>query len=183
MSSIGGGSSLSRKKNKSEANAQDERLEVPVLQVGDEVPNFTCDSTMGLFNLHDVIDGSFAVFVTFLYGFDPVATTEIGMLSKLKEEFAARDVKLVALCVDTKENHRKWIEDIQELQDCEVWFPIIADYNAEFSRLLNLVKPKVDLGGRMTGGVESHSHFFCTLPGRECEAQPAPRHPCDDNGH
>jgi len=64
------------------------------------------------------------------------------MLSKLKKEFQARECKLIALCVDTKENHRKFIEEAQELQDCEVWFPIIADHNAEISRLLNLVKPK-----------------------------------------
>lgn len=83
------------------------------------------------------------VLVTFLFGFDPVATTEMGMLSKLKAEFQARECKLVTLCVDSKENHRKWIEEVHELQDCEVWFPIIADHNAEISRLLNLVKPKV----------------------------------------
>ena len=60
-----------------------------------------------------------------------------------KDEFDQRDAKLVALCVDTKENHRKWIEDVQELQEVVVWFPIIADENAEISRLLNLVKPMV----------------------------------------
>lgn len=65
------------------------------------------------------------------------------MLSKLKDEFQARECKLVTLCVDSKENHRKWIEEVHELQDCEVWFPVIADHNAEISRLLNLVKAKV----------------------------------------
>eukprot|EP00565_Helicotheca_tamesis_P002864 CAMPEP_0185735034 /NCGR_PEP_ID=MMETSP1171-20130828/24156_1 /TAXON_ID=374046 /ORGANISM="Helicotheca tamensis, Strain CCMP826" /LENGTH=50 /DNA_ID=CAMNT_0028405203 /DNA_START=82 /DNA_END=231 /DNA_ORIENTATION=+ len=27
------------------------------LQVGDEVPNFVCDSQVGIINLHDAIDG------------------------------------------------------------------------------------------------------------------------------
>lgn len=125
-----------------EKEAEDDALTVPVLQVGDEVPDFTCDSTAGLFNLHEVIDGGFAVLVTFLYPFDPVATTELGMLAKLKDEFAARETKLLCLAVDTKENARKWIEETQEVQDCAVWFPIVADHNAEVSRLLNLVKPK-----------------------------------------
>mmetsp|Transcript_98806 Transcript_98806/g.282500 ORF Transcript_98806/g.282500 Transcript_98806/m.282500 type:complete len:135 (+) Transcript_98806:277-681(+) len=70
---------------------------------------------------------SFAVIITFARDFDPVGTTEIGMLAKLKDEFEARDVKVVAIGVDSKSNHRKWIEEIQELQDCEVYFPIIAD--------------------------------------------------------
>jgi hypothetical protein len=30
-------------------------------QIGDEMPNFTTDSTVGMFNLHEIIDGSFAV--------------------------------------------------------------------------------------------------------------------------
>jgi len=105
----------------------DESIVVPVLQLGDEVPNFVCDSTTGMFNLHDIVDGSFAVIITFARDFDPVGTTEIGMLAKLKDEFEARDVKVVAIGVDSKSNHRKWIEEIQELQDCEVYFPIIAD--------------------------------------------------------
>lgn len=84
------------------------------------------------------------VLATFLHSFDPVGTTELGMLSKLKEEFKARECTLLTLGVDTKDNHRKWIEDVQILQSCEVWFPIISDHNAEISRLLNLVKPNVN---------------------------------------
>jgi len=121
----------------------DESIVVPVLQLGDEVPNFVCDSTTGMFNLHDIVDGSFAVIITFARDFDPVGTTEIGMLAKLKDEFEARDVKVVAIGVDSKSNHRKWIEEIQELQDCEVYFPIIADQNAEISRVFGLVKPQM----------------------------------------
>mmetsp|Transcript_22579 Transcript_22579/g.50954 ORF Transcript_22579/g.50954 Transcript_22579/m.50954 type:complete len:223 (-) Transcript_22579:538-1206(-) len=132
-----------KKKKKNDREAMDEALSVPVLQLGDEVPEVTCDSTMGMFNLHDVVDGAFSVIVTFLFPFDPVGTTELALLAKLKDEFDQRDAKLVALCVDTKENHRKWIEDVQELQEVVVWFPIIADENAEISRLLNLVKPMV----------------------------------------
>lgn len=32
-----------------------------MLQIGDEIPDFTSDSTVGMFNLHEVIDGSFTV--------------------------------------------------------------------------------------------------------------------------
>lgn len=149
---------MSRRRGKKKEKEVDESIVVPVLQLGDEVPNFVCDSTTGMFNLHDIVDGrwvgagaaqlpdaaaatcrhinprdhtyfppSFAVIITFARDFDPVGTTEIGMLAKLKEEFEARDVKVVAIGVDSKSNHRKWIEEIQELQDCEVYFPIIAD--------------------------------------------------------
>ena len=52
---------MSKKKKKSDKDALDESLAVPTLQIGDEIPEMTVDSTMGLFNLHDLIDGSFAV--------------------------------------------------------------------------------------------------------------------------
>ena len=131
------------KRAKNDKNAIDESLAVPVLQIGDEVPQFTADSTMGMFNFHDLIDGAFSIVVTFRNSFDPVSTTEIGMLAKLKEEFKERDVRVLGLCVDTKDNLRKWTEEIQELQDCgDIWFPIICDTNADISRLFGLVKNK-----------------------------------------
>jgi hypothetical protein len=49
------------KKKKNDNEAEEDSLEVPVLQLGDEIPDFTCDSTTGMFNFHEVIDGSFAV--------------------------------------------------------------------------------------------------------------------------
>jgi predicted secreted acid phosphatase len=50
-----------KKKKKSERDEIDEALSVPTLQIGDEIPDFTSDSTVGMFNLHEVIDGSFTV--------------------------------------------------------------------------------------------------------------------------
>ena len=103
----------------------------------------TADSTMGMFTLHDLIDGAFSIIISFRDSFDPVSTTEMGMLAKLKDEFQERDCRLLGLCVDTKENLRKWTEEVDTLQDCgDIWFPIICDHNAEISRLFGLVKDK-----------------------------------------
>jgi len=108
-------SSVTKKERskKTRKKAFDDALDVPVLQIGDEVPNFTCDSTVGMFTFHDIIDGNFAVLVSFPANMDPVGTTEIGMLSKLREEFEARGVRLIALGVENKQEHRKWIEEIE----------------------------------------------------------------------
>ena len=86
------------------------------LQVGDSVPNFSCDSTLGVTTFHEVLDGQFSLLVTFPRNFEAVGTTEMGQIAKLKEEFEARNVKVFALSVDTKMNHRRWISDIEELQ-------------------------------------------------------------------
>ena len=57
------------------------------LQVGDEAPNFTCDSHLGMITLHEVLDGQFSMLVTFPHDFEAVATTELGAIAKLQEEF------------------------------------------------------------------------------------------------
>ena len=60
------------------------------LQIGDEVPNFTADSHLGMITFHEVLDGQFSVLVTFPNDFEAVATTELGAMAKLKEEVRVR---------------------------------------------------------------------------------------------
>ncbi|CAM9151933.1 unnamed protein product [Hapterophycus canaliculatus] len=110
------------------------------LQIGDEIPNFTCDSHMGSITLHSYINSGWGVIFTYPRNNDPVSCTELGMLSKLAEEFDERNCKLLAIGVDSKIGHRNFIKDVQELQDCELTFPIIADASGEVFSLLGLVR-------------------------------------------
>jgi hypothetical protein len=50
-----------------------------------------------------------------------------------KGEFDIRNVKVIALSVDSVESHKGWINDINETQHVEVNFPIIADENREIA--------------------------------------------------
>ena len=72
-----------------------------VIDVGDEVPSFNLDSQVGRLSFHDVIDGKWCLLVTFGTAFDPVATTDLGMLAKLNDEFLSRNIFVLALGVDT----------------------------------------------------------------------------------
>lgn len=69
--------------------------------VGDEVPTFNLDSQMGRIAFHEIIDGKWCLLVTFCSAFEPVATTDIGMLSKLAEEFDARNIFVIAVGNDS----------------------------------------------------------------------------------
>ena len=71
-----------------------------------------------------------------------MGTTELGYMAKLSEEFEARNVKLFALACESKDAHRRWLEETEELQDCKVGFPMIADETGEIARLFGLVRPK-----------------------------------------
>ena len=57
-------------------------------------------------------------------------------------EFAQRNVKVIALSIDSVESHREWIKDINETQNTEVDFPIIADENRKISELYDFIHPK-----------------------------------------
>ncbi|KAJ1457419.1 thioredoxin-like protein [Pelagophyceae sp. CCMP2097] len=110
------------------------------LQVGDEMPNFTADTTVGRLSYHDMIDGVWSVLVSFPPKSDAVATTEMGQLSKLMSDFEARNVRVFGLSCNTADRHRETITDVEELEDCKVNFPIIADADAHVAGLLGLVR-------------------------------------------
>jgi alkyl hydroperoxide reductase subunit AhpC len=73
--------------------------------------------------------------------FTPVCTTELGATAKLKDEFAKRNVKVIALSVDPVDSHKKWIEDINDTQKTKVNFPIIADADRKVSLLYDMIHP------------------------------------------
>jgi alkyl hydroperoxide reductase subunit AhpC len=63
------------------------------------------------------------------------------LTAKLKDEFAKRNVKVIALSVDPVDSHKKWINDINETQNTKVNFPIIADADRKVSTLYDMIHP------------------------------------------
>lgn len=100
---------------------------VRFLDVGDPVADFSLDSQVGRIDFHDLIDGKWCLIVTFGSAFDPVATTDIGMLSRMEMEFESRNLAVVCIGNDTLPNYRKWIKDIEEIQAVRVTVPLMAD--------------------------------------------------------
>ncbi|NBO58256.1 MAG: peroxidase, partial [Chitinophagia bacterium] len=59
----------------------------------------------------------------------------------LKEEFAKRNVKVLAVSVDPLDKHKQWVSDINETQQCTVDFPIIADEDRKVATLYDMIHP------------------------------------------
>ena len=59
------------------------------------------------------------------------------MMAKLQKEFEARGVSIYALSIGSKMDHRKWVEEVEELQDCKILFPIICDVNGSVRSTFN----------------------------------------------
>ncbi len=114
------------------------------IKLGDIAPDFEQASSQGSIRFHDWIGDSWAVLFSHPADFTPVCTTELGLTAKLKEEFSKRNVKAIALSVDPVDSHLKWIEDINDTQNTEVNFPIIADADRKVSDLYDLIHPNAN---------------------------------------
>tara|TARA_R110002049_G_scaffold38486_2_gene119524 strand:+ start:99 stop:725 length:627 start_codon:yes stop_codon:yes gene_type:complete len=111
------------------------------IRLGDTAPDFRINSTQGEIRFYEWLGNSWGVLFSHPADFTPVCTTELGRTASLAEEFAKRDVKVIALSVDDVESHQTWIKDIDETQGSHVNFPIIADPNKEVAMLYDMIHP------------------------------------------
>ena len=114
------------------------------LRLGDTAPDFEQDTSEGRIRFHEWLGDSWGVLFSHPADFTPVCTTELGLTANLKDKFAERNVKVIALSVDDVTSHNGWIEDINETQGCTVNFPIIADADRKVAELYDMIHPNAD---------------------------------------
>jgi thioredoxin-dependent peroxiredoxin len=113
------------------------------LQLGQEAPNFTAETTEGQLDFHSYLGGSWGILFSHPKDFTPVCTTELGYMAKLKPEFDRRNVKVIGLSVDASVDHEAWAKDIEETQGARPNFPIIADADFKVSKLYGMLPESV----------------------------------------
>jgi thioredoxin-dependent peroxiredoxin len=111
------------------------------LRLGDIVPNFTANTTEGEIELYNYLGQGWGVLFSHPADYTPVCTTELGKTALLKYEFEKRNVKVLAVSVDGIEKHFSWRNDINETQQCNVDFPIIADEDKTVANLYDMIHP------------------------------------------
>ncbi|MDR7898150.1 peroxiredoxin [Thermosynechococcus sp. JY1334] len=111
------------------------------LKLGDVVPNFTQASSMGEINFYEWAGDSWVVLFSHPADYTPVCTTELGEVARLRSEFEKRNVKTLALSVDSVESHLGWIKDIEEVNNVKVDYPILADEDKKVSNLYDMIHP------------------------------------------
>ena len=114
------------------------------LRIGDIAPDFSQDSTAGPISFHAWLGNSWGLLFSHPKDFTPVCTTELGATARLKEEFARRNVKVLAVSVDSVESHRRWVGDIAETQGAAVNFPILGDPDRKVSDLYGMIHPNAN---------------------------------------
>jgi len=111
------------------------------IRLGDTAPNFTAKTTQGDINFHEWLGESWGLLFSHPADYTPVCTTELGMTAKLKGDFEKRNVKAIAVSVDGMDSHKGWINDINETQNTNVQFPLIADDDRQVAELYDMIHP------------------------------------------
>ncbi|MCK0135568.1 peroxiredoxin [Arenibacter sp. S6351L] len=111
------------------------------LRIGDDAPNFKARTTEGEIDFHQWLGNSWGILYSHPADYTPVCTTELGRTAQLKEDFAKRKTKVLAVSVDDLDSHYGWVKDINETQNCNVDFPIIADNDKNVATLYNMIHP------------------------------------------
>lgn len=111
------------------------------LRLGDTAPDFQAETTAGPISFHEWLGDSWGVLFSHPADYTPVCTTELGATAKLKDEFDKRNVKVAAVSVDPLDSHHGWIGDINETQNTEVNFPLIADKDRKVANLYDMIHP------------------------------------------
>jgi thioredoxin-dependent peroxiredoxin len=111
------------------------------LRLGDIAPDFTAETTQGTINFHEWLGTSWGMLFSHPADFTPVCTTELGKTALLKDDFAKRGVKVIAVSVDDLDSHGRWVPDIEEVNGVTVNFPIIADADKNVANLYDMIHP------------------------------------------
>jgi len=111
------------------------------LRLGDIAPDFQAETTQGPISFHEWLGDSWGVLFSHPADFTPVCTTELGTVANYVPEFQKRNTKVIALSVDGLDSHKEWIKDINETQNTEVNFPIIADEDKKVANLYEMLHP------------------------------------------
>ena len=111
------------------------------LRLGDMAPNFKAQTTAGEIDFYEYLGNSWGILFSHPADYTPVCTTELGKTALLKDEFAKRDVKVLAVSVDPLDRHAGWVNDINETQNVQVDFPLIADSDRNVATLYDMIHP------------------------------------------
>ena len=109
------------------------------LSIGSTAPDFTAQTTQGSIHFHDWMGDSWAILFSHPKAFTPVCTTELGYMAGLGEEFAKRNTKIIGLSVDSSQDNRDWLPDIEEVSGNKVDYPVVGDSDLQVAKLYNML--------------------------------------------
>ena len=73
--------------------------------------------------------------------FTPVCSTELSEFARRNGEFTGRKTKLIGLSVDSIHSHLAWRENLKQILDVELPYPLIADIDMKVANQFGMLHP------------------------------------------
>lgn len=109
-------------------------------RINEPAPDFSAQTTFGPRSLADY-RGKWLVLFSHPADFTPVCTTEFIGFAKAADTFAAMNVELLGLSIDSVFSHLAWVRNIEEKFGVAIPFPIIEDLSMNVARAYGMIHP------------------------------------------
>jgi len=110
-------------------------------RIGDVAPDFTAITTQGELTFSKWQDGQWVVLFSHPADFTPVCSTELTELARRNAEFEKRKTRLIGLSIDSIHSHLAWRQNLKQIFDVLIPYPMIADNNAAVAMKYGMIHP------------------------------------------
>jgi peroxiredoxin 2/4 len=110
-------------------------------RIGDTAPDFKALTTQGEIQFSDWQKGSWVILFSHPADFTPVCSTELSEFARRNDEFTRRNTKLIGLSIDSIHSHLAWRENLKQILDVEIPYPLIADLDMGVAQKYGMVHP------------------------------------------
>jgi len=110
-------------------------------RIGDVAPDFTAITTQGELTFSKWQDGQWVVLFSHPADFTPVCSTELTELARRNAEFEKRKARLIGLSIDSIHSHLAWRQNLKQIFDVLIPYPMIADNNAAVAAKYGMIHP------------------------------------------
>jgi peroxiredoxin (alkyl hydroperoxide reductase subunit C) len=119
-----------------------DKISIPML--GDKIPEFKGQSTMGMINFPDDYFGKWKIIFSHPSNFTPVCSSEILELAELQEEYKKLNTAILIISTDGLNSHIEWIKSLESTQykgrkTPKISFPLISDPMKKISMKFGMI--------------------------------------------
>ncbi|MFQ5877812.1 MAG: peroxiredoxin [Acidobacteriota bacterium] len=114
-------------------------------RIGDSAPDFTAVTTQGEITFSKWQGGKWVILFSHPADFTPVCSTELTEFARRIDEFDKRDTKLIGISIDSIHSHLAWRQNLKQIFDVTIPYPIIADNNGAVAAKYGMLHPGASL--------------------------------------
>jgi peroxiredoxin (alkyl hydroperoxide reductase subunit C) len=110
-------------------------------KIGETAPDFRALTTQGEIQFSEWQGDDWVILFSHPADFTPVCSTELAEFARRNQEFTKRKAKLIGLSIDSIHSHLAWRENLRQILDADIQYPLIADLNTNVATKYGMIHP------------------------------------------